>query len=223
MDGDIDIILENEHTEPFKTYVLGTENYDYLESKGLDCVLVDHRPVIWDLQKEFWRHKLLILEAAMDEFDELCYLDWDCVPIKPLPDNYWDTLNEKDDIQANLQFYRRKKCHWRKTDWRKVSNGGFLYIRNKDIPGELIRTWEGMDEHHKFWDEVIISQYIDNRLGEWQGIDVYWDKFEPEVCNLKKRSAFTDEQVLSKEACFMHYIQSGNNRKETAYGGGMTS
>ena len=215
MDKDIDFILKSPYTSPFTTYVFGEENYNYLRSLNIDnCVLLDNRPFIYDLQKEFWRHKLDILKYAMEEdkYDEIVYIDWDCLPIKMTDENFWILLSKKSEIQANLQQYRRNKCKWRgKIDAKKVSNGGFIYIRDSKIPNALIKAWQELPPAEKFWDEIAISKLMDKMMGGWQGIEQYFGKFEPDVCNLKKKSVF--ENKLIENTYFIHYIQSANNRK----------
>lgn len=213
MDFDVSSTLKNSYTAPFITYVFGKENYDYLKSlKVPNCTLINENPFIYDLQKEFWKHKLDILKYAMeiDKYDEIVYLDWDCVPIKPMDEKFWELLSKKREIQTNLQWYRCIKCPWRgEVDVRKVSNGGFLYIRDNGIPQKLIDTWQNMEASLKFWDEIAISKFIDDLMGGWQGIERYRVDFEPDVCNLKKKSVF--EKSLDN-IYFIHYIQSGNNK-----------
>ena len=70
----------------------------------------------------------------------------------------------------------------------------------------------------KFWDEVCISKLTDEIVGGWKGIDTYWKYFEPEVCNLKKKSA-CDAKAIQKDYCFLHYIQSRKElmKRETKY------
>jgi hypothetical protein len=213
MDKDIGLILKSPYSTPFITYVFGEDNLNYLKSLNVEnCVLINKQPFIYDLQKEFWRHKLDILKYAMenDGFDEIVYLDWDCLPTKKLDDKFWELLSKKRELQVNLQWYRRRKCLWRgKIDTRKVSNGGFIYIRDNKIPQKFIDTWDKMDPSMKFWDEVAISKFIDEMTGGWIGVDKYLPEFEPDVCNLKKRSMFENKPL--EDIYFIHYIQSDNN------------
>ena len=89
-------------------------------------------------------------------------------------------------------------------------------MRDKTIPAGFQKVWEKFEPEHKFWDEVTISKYIDDSTGGWQGTDYYWEHHEPMVCNLttvkKNRSAFTDEQLASKNICFEHFIQALTSR-----------
>jgi hypothetical protein len=217
MDNEILEALDNPYNPFFNVYIYGLDNFLKLqdlglENKGCKLILLDNKPWLYDPQTQFWKHKLDILDYAMheDKFDELIYLDWDCIPIKPIYKNLWEILHQKSSIQANLIMYRRKKCSWRNVDWRKTSNGGFLYIGNRQITKELLRVWDEMPENMKFWDEICISKLTDEITNGWKDIDTYWNLFEPEVCNLKKKSA-SDELALKKDICFMHYVQSRNN------------
>ena len=216
MDKEILLALENEHNPKFQVYVFGEKNYDCLlslgvEKMGCNITLLNKEPWIYNPQTEFWRHKMDMLDYAMHEdgYDEIIYLDWDCIPIKPIFTDLWDRLHKKTAIQANLMMYRRRKCLWRKTDWRKTSNGGFIYIGNREITKKLIEVWEGLPAEMKFWDEICISKLTDDIIGGWQGVNAYWENFEPDVCNLRKKSG-SDEMAAKKDVCFMHYIQSRN-------------
>jgi len=223
---DIDLIRENKLSKPFITYVFGIENKKYLESLDFECILISPEPSVWDMIDQLYRHKLDIFSAAMEDYDEIVFLDWDCVPTAPLPDDFWDVMSLKSSFQANLFQYRTKKCLWRTTDVRKVTNGGFVYMRDKTIPNKIIKNYDEFYEWVKntgeerakqgkklrfrekaliFDDEPAMSKYADDSIGGWQGIDKYWDLFEPEFCNLKKKSAFSDEQLKTKRECFVHW------------------
>jgi hypothetical protein len=51
-----------------------------------------------------------------------------------------------------------------------------------------------------------MSKYVDWVSGGWCGLDEYWGRFEPEVCNLRKKSAFPQEMLDNKKACFIHNL-----------------
>lgn len=206
---DIDILMKNEFNEPFRTYVMGRENYDLLLKAGVaDAVLLDEKPFRFDLIKHQYRNKIEIIMNAMenDGYDEIVYLDWDCRPFKRLPSDFWEELGKREVFQANLQCYNRNKCHWRTENRRAVPNGGFLYIRDKSIPSLAAKRWEelGMGDN----DEPAWAKVTDEITGGWKGPEKYWEKFESMFSNLQACSYFDDKHLaLKKNVCFNHFIR----------------
>jgi len=43
---------------------------------------------------KFYIHRLHILERAIQDFEEIVLMNWNCRLIKPFPDNFWDKLGE---------------------------------------------------------------------------------------------------------------------------------
>lgn len=221
---DIERCLKSNYSHEFRVYVFGKDNASICEKFGLDYVMVNDDPVLWDLDLEFYRHKLEALRFASYDYDEFVYLDWDCYPIAKL-ENPWESLGKKEIVQANLFQYRTKKCLWRDSDMRKVCNGGFLYIRGRSIPGEIIRVWDnfrakveeirktrnkrGLDLRLRekclsFDDEPAISKYVDEIFGGWVGLDRYYDLFEPEICKLRRNSPYPPDLSSSSNQIFFH-------------------
>lgn len=226
MRKDIDAIKANEYNEPFVVYVFGDKNAEIMRADGFDVEVIDGRPVVYDMETQLYRHKLDVLEYALRDYDEIVFLDWDCVPTAPLPDIFWDKMSEKAPFQANLFQYRTKKCLWRNSEWRKVCNGGFLYLRDRRIAQafisnyEFLQKWvaeikEKRESQGKklrfrelamiFDDEPAMTKWIDDTMGTWPGVDKYWELFEPDFCNVKTKSAFPDELLKEKQECFVHW------------------
>lgn len=195
-------IYSNPFNTDFVVYVMGTDNYNQVKQYGSKCVLVNKDPFMFDIVRHQYRHKLEIIKMAMEEYDEILYLDWDCIPQKKLPNNYWDILGKKEVFQANLQIYHCRKCHWRKSDIRKVPNGGFIYIRDKSIPSKVIKLWESIGGDN---DEPSWAKFTDDYVGGWQGIEKYWELFEPTLCNLHRDSPYSKDLLKSKNECFKHF------------------
>ena len=193
---------------------------------GYKTVLVDDNPVVWNLEEKMYRHKLEVFNRATEDFDEFAFLDWDCVPVKSV-DEAWGELGKKEIFQANLFQYRTKKCLWRGEDERKVCNGGFAYFRQKDIPQKMIDIYDGFivwvnkqKEYREsrgrdlrfrekcllYDDEPSMSRFVDDYCGSWPGADYYWDHFEPSVCNVRKKSVYSQEKLDSKNAIFVHNL-----------------
>lgn len=228
MRKDIDTIKANPYcsNDDFSVYVFGLDNFCLLKSEGFDCKLIHKNPVMYDMEKQLYRHKLDIVKEAMEDYDEIVFLDWDCVPTAELPSDFWETMAEKAPFQANLFQYRTKKCLWRKEDVRKVCNGGFLYLREKQIAQDFINNYQELsdwvDKQKKaresqgkklrfreealiFDDEPAITKWVDDDMGGWKGIEIYWDKYEPYFCNVKKKSVFPKERLITKRECFLHW------------------
>ena len=210
-------------------YVLGKDNCKLLTEMGLTCVLINDSPYVYDVEVQQYAHKLYLINCAMDDFDEMAYLDWDCRAIKNVPDNVWNILNKKEVFQANLLQYRTKKCLWRTEEKRKTCNGGFLYMRDKAIPAQFIKNYNelyewtmqqqtkrqsmGKDLRFRekcliFDDEPAITKYVDDLTNGWCGVDYYWNNFEPDICNLQRKSAFSDEDNAGKkDVYFSHGVK----------------
>jgi len=176
-DGDIKMISLNKNAQKHITYVFGSDNYKFLTDKGFEARLIDKRPIVWDMDKEQFRHKLEVLYQGLQEFDEIVFLDWDCTECRPLPPDFWERLAQKDPIQGVLRMYHKKKAYWRDSDHRKIPEASFVYIREKEIGKELNDLWEKMNR--PWSEEVVIAKYIDDRNGGWHGLKYYWDHNNP--------------------------------------------
>jgi len=204
-DNDIQRIQNNKFNEPFLTYVFGKENYEALSAIGFECKLLCDEPQMFDLVKYQFRNKMEMIKYAMHEdgYDELVYLDWDCVPTKTIPTDFWDGLAQKDAFQACLQLYHRRKCHWRPEDLRKVPNGGFIYLRDKDLIVTACELWESTGKNDT--DEIAFAKMTDQMMGDCFNMDTYWERFEPMYVNLHKASSFESILLEQKNVCFIHY------------------
>jgi hypothetical protein len=203
IDNDIKTIQNNPYQHDYIVYVFGDDNYNMLKEKNVKCVKVDSRPFLFDIDKHQFRHKLELIKVAMEDYDEIVYLDWDCIPKKEITDDVWKHLNKKEKIQATLQQYHRRKCPWRNEELRKVPNGGFIYLRDKTLPDLAIKKWEELGRQDN--DEPSWAKITDELMGGWQGIDKYWDLFEPMCCNLHKSSPYSEEKLKSKNVLWIHY------------------
>jgi hypothetical protein len=209
IDADIANVLRNKFIEPFRVYVMGKENYEAISKQCPDCVMIDENPFRFDLIQHQYRNKLEVIQYAMEEdgYDEMVYLDWDCLPTKKLTDEFWIELGKKEVFQANLQVYHRRKCLWRERDVRKVPNGGFIYLRDKTFPSQAIEWWNKSPCDN---DEPSWARVTDALVDGWKGIEKYWDFFEPMVCDLHRMSPYSNTLINTKNRFFLHK-QGGNS------------
>jgi hypothetical protein len=202
---DTEFVKLNKYANPFVTYVFGKDNYDILTKKGFNCKLVSDEPVLYHKDKtselyngaHYYTHKLHVFREAMKDFDQIVFLDWDCIEIKKTPDDFWDILAKKYPIQAILRSYKHVKCPWRKIDKRLRPCASFVYIADKTIPDKLFELWE---ERKDLSEEQIIALYTDGLVGGWKGIETYWEKFEPVF--FKLQNTYKEKE---KNICFLHF------------------
>jgi hypothetical protein len=206
MDAEIQAAVQNQFTEKFVTYVLGEDNYNGIKKIIPDAIMLSKEPFIFDIVKFQHRHKLELIKHAMenDGYDEVVWLDWDCIPTKKLPFDFWDYLGKKEVFQSNLQRYKHIKSPWRNKDQGCVPNGGYLYLRDKNLVSSAIKIWETMKQNN---DEPAWAKLTDEMMGGWEGIDKYWKFFESECSNIRRMSPFPAEMVAQKKhVCFLHRL-----------------
>jgi len=212
---DIDRSIKTEHTPEFVTYVFGDDNYKFAKEINVNPILISHNPVEKDLEKYLFWHKLEAYRYAMEEdgYDEIVFLDWDCLPTRPLPSDFWEVLGKKEKIQGCAYTLRRRMSVWRggvrdgisgKNGACQGINAGFLYMRDKTVPSALLKIWESGVALNQINDEAQISYYIDQMMGGWVGLEKWWDLFEPEWCNLEKKMSYPIEKLNTKNICFIH-------------------
>ena len=215
MDKDLDFLLQNKHTQPFITYVFGKNNFDYLKSRGIECKLICENPFYYPVKENNWHqygHKLKAIEEAMKDYDEIIFLDFDCMCTKPLPDNFWEQFYQKEALQAILRGYRLKKIHWRTKDRRKRPCASFIYLRDAQIATEMVKRWE---EEPVRAEEDILMWQIDQMSNGWKGVDYYWDNFEPYCFYLENEEsyrAFPAKKHKSKTKLFSHFNQQRRDK-----------
>ena len=203
IDNDILLVKQNKFQTPFRTYVFGEDNFKYLEDEGFDVKLVDKRPIVWDMDTQAFRHKLEAFKCGLEDYNEIVFLDWDCIQIKETPENFWETLRKKEKIQAILRMYKRKKLGWRTEDQRKIPCASFVYINGKQTSLDLIKAWE--DIGCTWSEERAIAKYTDDLSGGWKNVDYYLSRFEPDFFVLMPEQGFIREKLTWKNVCFQHF------------------
>ena len=205
-DGFINAFLKdkkkvNHCIDPLHIYIIGKNNLEYLKSKGFENLhLICDKPFKYDPIRRTWWQKLEVLKYAMEDFDEIVYLDWDTYLAREIPDNFWDSLGKKDIFQACLRKYACKKlCHREGNGANKlVSQGGFIYMRDKSIPEQLFK-YAAMPGN-KWLDETAYARYTDSLTNGWQGTKKYFELFEPEWM-VVSAGIFNN---VKPNSCFVH-------------------
>jgi len=197
-DGDLDFVC----------YTFGEKNHNNLLEAGVNSVLLDTRPHVYPFH---FRHKLDIYKAAMEEYDEIVFFDWDCNLKEGKSfdsDAFWKSVRSKDVVQCTLYRWKRAVCQWRdkRHDQSYIMNSSFFYMRDKSLPATLTSKYDTLP-NKKWWrgnDETVTSYCIDELMGGWKGEDYWMEHFESELyyqgCN----------PVFKKKpnAMFNHFFKS---------------
>lgn len=205
MDKDIELIIKNPIQVPFICYTFGEDNHKYLIDLGFNSRMVDKNPVVFDMDTQQFRHKLEAFKVGMEEFDEIAFLDWDTVPVMQVPENIWELQYEKKPFQALLRAYKQRRAMWRETyiDQRSVPCASYVYIREKQITLDLIKTWEALGKPMS--EEVTIAKYIDDVEGGWKGFQYWWDNYETMFFHLSEGRIFGRRDISKKTKVFEHF------------------
>lgn len=203
IDNDITLAKLNPYAPKCKVYVFGEDNFKIMTDKGFDTVLIDKKPFIWDMEKEQYRHKIEIWRAGLQEFKEIVFLDWDCVPVKPIDNEFWNIIANGEKIKATIYQYKIRRAFFRKGDERKLSASTLTYINGLEHCEGIIKTWEKIGR--PWQEEVALSKYIDELNGGWKGILDYMSKFETKFHTLyyKYPSEYIKNAIL-KYSTFYH-------------------
>lgn len=202
VEEDIKKCLERNFKVDFVTYVFGKENYEGLIRKGVQSVLIHDSPYKYSPVKGLYQHKLDAYQYIMKDYDEIVFLDWDTDLIKELPSDFWDVLGKKEIFQASLTNYRTPRLKHRiiLKDNKATPTGAFVYMRDKSIPKRLIELNKMAPNQ---WScETAYALLTDELMGGWKGIDIYWDKFEPDFYVASRSPYKFQKHRIKKNVCF---------------------
>lgn len=196
--------------EPCLWFAYGIENAAFLQSCGIEPILMDsesfcrfgsdaperaHHHATIRYNSSCWRMKYPCIRYALERFSECVYLDLDTVLTEPLPADFWERMGQGACFQATLQSNHRKRSSWRmKQTWpgkgpvdedsRKTPAGAVLYFRGLDPIDRLLRLYA---ERPFEFDLHILSRLTDELMGGWKGWHRYKELgFEPYCHSLGK-------------------------------------
>ena len=139
-------LLENE-----LVYVWGEENNQMLLDKGYKTRLLSS--YMFEGEYNHFGKKLFALNQALEEFDEVLLLDWDCYLLKPLDDHFYNTLKEKP-IQIPLYIQH-------KDTKRAILDLNVTWNSTKEDTLKLEKELEKLEEgFHKYgweWEEGLVA------------------------------------------------------------------
>ena len=187
---------------PFITYVFGTQNKEFLQGLGIEPIVISNNPIEWDVENNSWRHKLEIIRVALQEYEKIVWLDWDCYPKASLPNNFWDKISQGMQYKACLKMHKRPCCNWREDSEAKryIPSGSFIYIGDQKFGDRLIDCYKKTvptDEH-------AAAFLADELLGGWKGPHEYYRFFEPYCAQVRRCSFYPGDTAQKKEILFYH-------------------
>lgn len=217
-----DEIIATSKIEGFNSfvYVWGKENYEFIKAHGFNCKYVEEFNVDYvDNSNIFMLPKLWAIRAAIQTFGEVVFLDWDCVQLKPVDDEFWNLLRSRKPIQMPLYSYpidyvdqvlfswtdisnkehtyilkqeiELKKYHYLWKDNYVTPNAGFIYCRSLSAIIELLEfiTLRSIRIAIEEMGFVIFTKRFCTTLEEYAAI------YEPLVCSGKTNDHFNQKQL----------------------------
>lgn len=210
-------------------YVWGEDNEKFFKERGYETRLVTIQDPCKIDHTNYLIRKLIALDLALQEFDEVIFLDWDCYILRELDDNFYEYLNskpiqcplyahcldpyqciseyytslEKNDIELKQQtsFYF-KKYSWILDDMLIIPNFGCVYSRDKNLGKDLLNI--ALKNNLKGCvDEGAMFIYTNCSLEEY--IEKYQPVFVQGVSDMVTRSKYYISSIQRK---FNEYLKT---------------
>lgn len=215
----IEAWTEYEQPTPCINFSFGTHNSEFLKRHGIPRIelaregivnwsgMADRNPgsggrVNWGLS--FWRHKLECIRTALEFFQEVIWLDWDCHLLRKLQPGFWERIRLGQPWQAQLRRYARHHCPRGiiRGKQRILPHGGFLYFRDAEIVKELIKIHE--ETVPSCTDEVGMALLYRRLTGHWIEVEKWFrDGYAP-FCYTTRKACKDPELLLFSEGLLEH-------------------
>ena len=79
-------------------YVWGKDNEEYLQNRGFKTFLVEESYPYFDSYNTQYGKKLVALDLALQKFEKVIMLDWDCYALRPLDENFYKLLGKNETL-----------------------------------------------------------------------------------------------------------------------------
>lgn len=194
--------------------VWGKENFEYLVNRGYKCTMVSEQPYDYTIaaahtfvDHSSLIHKLKAIDIAVEKFNEIIFLDWDCYNIKNLDSSFYATIRQGNELQVPLYVYPKEALDrlvksdidieyfsffskladyleeyaYKLDDDFIIPNTGFIYCNNKTITEKLLDI-AITNNLQTVPDELAVLFYAKELELD---LDGFITKFEPSVINGK--------------------------------------
>jgi hypothetical protein len=216
-------------------YVWGIDNYNYLYSLGFKCEYMGE--FRYDYLKNsdiYMLPKLWAIRHGIIKFDEVVFLDWDCIQKMEIDDNFYNLLRSRGDIQMPLYTYPIKYKEIVFNEWKEIPNTEKQYIE-KQFKCLLKFNYEWKDSFvtpnagfiycnsltsiNKLLKIIVENKDINIAIEEMgflvyskeycKNISEYSLKFEPLVASAKENSHFNQSdlnKILPNKIIYFQHI-----------------
>jgi hypothetical protein len=222
--GDSNKHFLDEHGFKNKTFLMGTEPFDYRLASN--HTLYDHRSLL---------HKLKILQKALEHNESVLFLDWDMQFKKAFDDDFYDTLKgsqfqvplylyPKTEIEALVGTYDDRKYFlfftklndylkqnaWVYEDSYVIPNTGFIYCNDIKVADELMKI-ALKEQLTTVPDELAVLFYM-KKFG--YTLEDYIKNIEPSVISGKDCG---NDSWNAKGKLLENYIETIKEQKKNIY------
>jgi hypothetical protein len=237
-----EILYSNKYIKKLNeiVYVWGIDNEKFLKYLGYNTKLLsinesEYGSHFYYNYDTFFLHKLIALQHAIHDYNEIVFLDWDLrqihdiddyflhllrtknsnlqIPLYSYPNNYLDIIKNNNNNHyiekfAEIQHRNMVNNNYKFENDFVFPNTGFVYCNDFNVVDELIKIHNILDGQ-VLTDEISVLIYSKKFCNS---LDDYINKFEPLVCYGKRNSSFNQKKlndyidsILNKKIYFIHY------------------
>lgn len=176
--GDSKLVLNEVPERPLYNeyvYVWGIDNYRLLIERGYEAELVDTFHTPFPSKYHTFFNKLVIFKKAIEKFNRILFLDWDCTQIKSIDREFWQWFEGKsyaaplycypldlknhisgmDDEQKkwmHLQIPMLDKYSWKHDNLFVLPNACMVYLSDLSLCIKMI-------EHYRKYNMSTVEEF----------------------------------------------------------------
>ena len=206
-------------------FVWGLDNYKFIKSLGFNCELVSNQSTQYgedylDNSDSYMLHKLVAIKMGINLFNEVIFLDWDCQQLKPIDEEFYRLIKERNsNIQMPLYIYPKNYSEIVINQWKDIPtkereyvlkqqhylekynygwgnnfvtpNAGFIYCSNGGVINELIE----INNTQKIGIASEEMSFVVYSKRYCDSVIDYIKTFEPMVCDAKLEDHFNQKEL----------------------------
>ena len=216
-------------------YVWGTGNYEYIKSLGFECKYMGEFEYDYLKNSDIYMlPKLWAIQSGVSTFNEVVFLDWDCLQKRELDDNFYQLLRSRDNIQMPLYVYPNTYKEQVYKEWMDIPvkekqyiekqyegltkfnytwedsfvtpNAGFIYCSDCDSINSLVGIIEQNNDINIAIEEMGFLEYTKQYCKD---IKEYSLRFEPLVASAKENTHFNQSdlnKILPSKTIYFQHI-----------------